>query len=150
MHLDGNKLKGVDVSTGSLGHGLPMAVGLALGAEAQKKSWLTYCSLGDGECDEGTVWEAAMAASHFKVRNLITFEDHNIHGGPGSAVADVIASGGKGCAFTKVGIPDCYCKVGYPEDLYSHYKIDTDGIIEKVRETMGENFEEDEDREDEV
>lgn len=77
MHLDGNKFKGVDVSTGSLGHGLPMAVGLALGAEAQKKSWLTYCSLGDGECDESTVWEAAMAASHFKVRNLITFVDRN-------------------------------------------------------------------------
>lgn len=77
MHLDGNKVKGVDVSTGSLGHGLPMAVGLALGARAQKKSWLTYCILGDGECNEGAVWEAAMAASHFKVRNLITFVDRN-------------------------------------------------------------------------
>lgn len=77
MHLDGNKVKGVDVSTGSLGHGLPMAVGLALGARVQKKSWLTYCILGDGECNEGTVWEAAMAASHFKVRNLITFVDRN-------------------------------------------------------------------------
>jgi len=77
MHLDGNKVKGVDVSTGSLGHGLPMAVGLALGARAQKQSWLTYCILGDGECNEGTVWEAAMAASHFKIRNLITFVDRN-------------------------------------------------------------------------
>lgn len=77
MHLDGNKVKGVDVSTGSLGHGLPMAVGLALGARVQKKNWLTYCILGDGECNEGTVWEAAMAASHFKIRNLITFIDRN-------------------------------------------------------------------------
>lgn len=77
MHLDGNKVKGVDVSTGSLGHGLPMAVGLSLGARVQKKNWRTYCILGDGECNEGTVWEAAMAASHFKIRNLITFVDRN-------------------------------------------------------------------------
>jgi len=77
MHLDSLKVKGVDVSTGSLGHGLPMAVGLALGARLQKKSWLTYCILGDGECNEGTVWEAAMAAAHFKVTNLVTFVDRN-------------------------------------------------------------------------
>jgi transketolase len=77
MHLDGNKVKGVDVSTGSLGHGLPMALGLALGARVQNKIWRTYCILGDGECNEGTVWEAAMAASHFKIRNLITFVDRN-------------------------------------------------------------------------
>ena len=77
MHLDGNKVKGVDVSTGSLGHGLSMALGLALGARVQKKNWRTYCILGDGECNEGTVWEAAMAASHFKIRNLTTFVDRN-------------------------------------------------------------------------
>jgi len=77
MHLDGNKVKGVDVSTGSLGHGLPISVGLALGARVQKKSWLTYCILGDGECNEGTNWEAAMAASQFKTTNLITFVDRN-------------------------------------------------------------------------
>jgi len=77
MHLDGNKVKGVDVSTGSLGHGLSMALGLAMGARVQKKNWWTYCILGDGECNEGTVWEAAMAASHFKIRNLITFVDRN-------------------------------------------------------------------------
>ncbi|HOW83788.1 MAG TPA: transketolase [Spirochaetota bacterium] len=77
MHLDSNKVKGVDVSTGSLGHGLPMSVGLALGARLQKKSWRTYCILGDGECNEGTVWEAAMAASHYKLTNLITFVDRN-------------------------------------------------------------------------
>ncbi|MDA3821252.1 MAG: thiamine pyrophosphate-dependent enzyme, partial [Bacteroidales bacterium] len=77
MHLDGNKVKGVDVSTGSLGHGLPMAVGLALGARLQGKSWLTYCILGDGECNEGSIWEAAMAAAHFKTTNLITFVDRN-------------------------------------------------------------------------
>lgn len=94
--------------------------------------------------------EEAVRKAVEETRRIITFEDHNIHGGLGSAVADVIASSGKGCAFTKVGIPDCYCEVGYPEDLYSHYKIDTDGIIEKVRETMGKDFEEDEEWEDEV
>ncbi len=85
-----------------------------------------------------------------ETRRIVTFEDHNVHGGLGSAVADVIAESGKGCAFEKVGIPDCYCEVGYPEDLYSHYKLDTDGIIDKVREVMGKDFEEDDDWEDEV
>jgi len=77
MHLDSAKVRGVDVSTGSLGHGLPMAVGLALGARVQKQDWKTYCILGDGECNEGSVWEAAMAAGHFRTTNLITFVDRN-------------------------------------------------------------------------
>lgn len=77
MHLDSAKVRGVDVSTGSLGHGLPMAVGLALGARVQKKDWRTFCILGDGECNEGSVWEAAMAAAHFKVTNLVTLVDRN-------------------------------------------------------------------------
>lgn len=77
MHPDSLKIPGVDVSTGSLGHGLPMAVGLSLAARYKKKNWYTYCILGDGECNEGSVWEAAMAASHFKLTNLITFVDRN-------------------------------------------------------------------------
>ena len=77
MHLDSLKVKGVDVSTGSLGHGLPLAAGLALGARVQQQPWRTYCILGDGECNEGTVWEAAMAISHYKLTRLITFIDRN-------------------------------------------------------------------------
>ncbi|MCG8472291.1 MAG: transketolase [Desulfobacterales bacterium] len=77
MHLDASKVVGVDVSTGSLGHGLPMAVGLALGAQTQGATWKTYCILGDGECNEGSVWEAAMAASHFKLTNLVILVDRN-------------------------------------------------------------------------
>ncbi|MBF0117962.1 MAG: transketolase family protein [Desulfobacterales bacterium] len=83
-------------------------------------------------------------------RRIVTIEDHNIIGGLGSAVAEVIAASGKGCAFTKVGIPDCFCEVGYPEDLCNYYKLDADGIMDKVREVMGKDFEEDEDWEDEV
>jgi len=77
MHLDAAKVKGVDCSTGSLGHGLSMAIGLALGARLRGKSWKTWCVLGDGECDEGSVWEAAMSAAHFKVSNLVTIVDRN-------------------------------------------------------------------------
>ena len=93
--------------------------------------------------------EAILAAVQ-DTRRLVTFEDHNIIGGLGTAVADVIAESGKGCAFQKVGIPDEYSMIGYPEDIQNHYKIDTDGILDKVREIMGRDFEEDEDWEDEV
>ena len=77
IHLDANKVPGVDASTGSLGHGISIALGTALAARAMKKDYWTYCILGDGECDEGQVWEAAMAAAHFGVTNLITFVDRN-------------------------------------------------------------------------
>jgi len=77
MHLDGNKVPGVDTSTGSLGHGLSVAVGMALGARLQKKDWRVFCVVGDGECNEGSIWEAAMSAAHFKVNNLIAFVDRN-------------------------------------------------------------------------
>ncbi|NLB36997.1 MAG: transketolase [Clostridiales bacterium] len=77
IHLDSNKVVGVDASTGSLGHGLPIALGTALAARVLGRSYKTYCILGDGECDEGSNWEAAMAAAHFKVTNLISFVDRN-------------------------------------------------------------------------
>ena len=94
--------------------------------------------------------EDAVLKAITETRRIITFEDHNVHGGLGTAVADVVAASGKGCAFEKVGIPDCFCVVGYPEDLYSHYGLDTNGIVDKVREVMGKDFEEDENWEDEV
>ncbi|NPA36428.1 MAG: transketolase family protein [Chlorobi bacterium] len=85
-----------------------------------------------------------------ETRRIVTVEEHNIIGGLGTAVADVIAESGKGCAFTKIGLKDEFAEIGYPEDLYSYYKLDADGIIEKVREIMGKDFEEDEDWDDEV
>ena len=83
-------------------------------------------------------------------RRIITFEDHSTVGGLGSAVAEVIAESGKGCAFRRVGLPDEYSMIGYPEDIMNHYEIDTDGIMKNVRDLLGIEFEEDEDWEDEV
>ncbi len=94
--------------------------------------------------------EAAILRAVTETRRIITFEDHSVIGGLGTAVADVIAASGKGCAFEKVGIPDEFSLVGYPEDLYAHYKLDTNGIIDRVRAVMGKDFEEDENWDDEV
>ena len=94
--------------------------------------------------------EQAILKAVEDTRRLVTFEDHNVIGGLGTAVADVIAASGKGCAFTKVGLPDEYSIIGYPEDILNYYGTDTDGIIAKVRELMGRDFEEDEDWEDET
>ncbi len=77
MHPDCNKVIGCDASAGSLGHGLSMAVGLGLGARRLNKSWKTVCLMGDGECCEGSVWEAAMSAGHFKLGNVIGIVDRN-------------------------------------------------------------------------
>lgn len=85
-----------------------------------------------------------------QTRRIITVEDHNVIGGLGSAVAEVMAESGKGCAFIRLGIPDTFSIIGLHEDLMAHYKIDTNGIVENVRELMGRDFEEDENWEDEV
>ncbi|HOX31051.1 MAG TPA: transketolase [Spirochaetales bacterium] len=77
MHLDSTKVKGVEASTGSLGHGLAVGLGMALGARVKGESWRTFVLLGDGECDEGAVWESAMAAAHFKATNLVVIVDRN-------------------------------------------------------------------------
>lgn len=77
MHPDSNKVIGCDVSTGSLGHGLSIAAGLGLGSRYLKKDYKTVCLLGDGECCEGSVWEAAMSIAHYKLTNVITVVDRN-------------------------------------------------------------------------
>ena len=76
-HPDMKKLLGIEMSTGSLGHGLSVAIGVALSARLEGAEWRTYCLLGDGELDEGTVWEAAMSAAHYKLGNLIAIVDRN-------------------------------------------------------------------------
>jgi transketolase len=76
-HCDMNKTPGIDMTTGSLGQGLSSATGLALAAAANGYNCYTYCIMGDGECDEGNIWEAAMAAAHYKLDHLIGFIDNN-------------------------------------------------------------------------
>ncbi|MFC1474500.1 transketolase, partial [bacterium] len=77
MHPDMNKVPGIDMSSGSLGHGLSIGVGLCIGARLNKESWRSFVVLGDGECNEGSVWEAAMSASHYKLGNLTAIVDRN-------------------------------------------------------------------------
>jgi transketolase len=77
MHPDMNKIPGCDMSTGSLGHGLAVGIGMALAGRADDKDYRVYVVLGDGECQEGTVWEAAMIGSHLKLNRLTAIVDRN-------------------------------------------------------------------------
>ncbi len=76
-HVSHKGIPGVELSTGSLGHGLGVAVGMALGAKMDGASWRTFAVLGDGECDEGSVWEAALQARQYGLDHLIAVVDHN-------------------------------------------------------------------------
>jgi len=72
-----NKKYGIEFSNGSLGMGLSLGVGVSLAAIKKKKNYKTFVLIGDGECNEGSVWEAAMSASHFKLNNLTAILDNN-------------------------------------------------------------------------
>lgn len=76
-HPDCNKTPGVDMNTGSLGQGISLAMGLALAAKHAKADYKVYTVIGDGECQEGLVWEAAMAAAHYKLDNFVVMLDYN-------------------------------------------------------------------------
>ena len=76
-HPNMNYVPGVDMSTGSLGQGLSAAVGMALGAKYQNKDFRVYALMGDGEIQEGQIWEACMAAAHYKLDNLVAIVDNN-------------------------------------------------------------------------
>ena len=76
-HPDRKHIPGVDMSSGSLGQGISAAVGMALSAKLQKKDYRVYTLLGDGEIEEGQVWEAAMFAGHRKLDNLVVIVDNN-------------------------------------------------------------------------
>ena len=84
-----------------------------------------------------------------ETRRILTVEEHNVLGGLGDAVASVIAESGMGCVFRKHGLQDTFAAIGYAEDLYAHYQLDANGIVDKVREMMGREYEPDEDWEDE-
>ena len=76
-HPDMNKIKGIDFSSGSIGHGLSVGVGMSLGARVDKEKYRTFILMGDGELQEGQVWEAAMSAASFKLGNLVAIVDNN-------------------------------------------------------------------------
>lgn len=76
-HLTHHNVPGVELSTGSLGHGLPIACGMALAAKRDKKNYRVYVILSDGECNEGSIWEAAMFAAQFQLDNLVVVIDYN-------------------------------------------------------------------------
>jgi transketolase len=76
-HPDMKKVPGIDFSSGSLGHGLSVAFGMALAGRMQKRDYRAYCMLGDGELNEGQIWEAAMAAGHYRLQGLIAIVDRN-------------------------------------------------------------------------
>jgi transketolase len=76
-HPTKEKIPGIEASTGSLGHGLPIGAGLALASKMDKNNSRTFVLLGDGECNEGSVWEAAMGASKNRLDNLIALVDYN-------------------------------------------------------------------------
>ena len=76
-HVSHKGVPGVEVSTGSLGHGLGVGTGMALGAKMDGAQWRTYVVLGDGECDEGSVWESALQAAQYKLDRLIVVVDYN-------------------------------------------------------------------------
>lgn len=76
-HPDMRKVPGIDFSSGSLGQGLSVSVGMALGGKMSQKDFTVYCMLGDGELNEGQIWEAAMSASRFRLNNLVAIVDRN-------------------------------------------------------------------------
>ncbi len=76
-HPDSKKLPGIEASTGSLGNGISQAVGMALAAKVLKKHYKVFCIVGDGEMQEGLVYEALMAAGHYRLSNLIVIVDNN-------------------------------------------------------------------------
>ena len=76
-HVSHKGLNGIELSTGALGHGLSIGIGMALNAKIDNKDYNTYVILGDGECNEGSIWEAVMFASHKKLDNLIAIIDKN-------------------------------------------------------------------------
>jgi transketolase len=76
-HVSHKGIPGVEVSTGSLGHGLAIAAGMALSAKLTGGSWRTFVLMSDGECDEGSVWEAALFAAHHQLAGLVALVDYN-------------------------------------------------------------------------
>ncbi|HTX52654.1 MAG TPA: transketolase [Candidatus Baltobacteraceae bacterium] len=100
-HPDMNKTPGVDSTSGSLGNGISIGLGMTLAGRVNQQSYFTYVIAGDGEIQEGIVWEAAMAAAHYRAGTLIVFVDHNGYqsGGPVASISGLGAILPKWAAF---------------------------------------------------
>jgi transketolase len=88
-HPGSRKVPGIEASTGSLGHGMPMAVGMALGLKIRDAEPRVICIVGDGECNEGAIWEAAMLAAHHQLGNLTCIVDFNHSGDRALTLGDL-------------------------------------------------------------
>jgi transketolase len=127
-HCDRNKTIGIDMTTGSLGQGISTAIGVALGNRLNKRRNYVYLILGDGELNEGQIWEGVLFANHFKVDNLIAFVDYNKQQLDGYT-KDIMDLGDVAAKFTSFG--------WHAQDIDGH---DTDAIydaIEKAKTVKG-------------
>lgn len=124
-HPDAKKVPGIDASTGSLGQGISIAVGMALGAKAQHKDIKVYTLLGDGELQEGQVWEACMAAASYHLDNLTVIIDNNglqIDGTNDQVMSlGDLSSKFKAFGFDVLELPDG----NHPEEVLAAYSIST-------------------------
>jgi transketolase len=128
-HCDRNKTPGVDMTTGSLGQGISTAIGIALGNRLDGRDNITYLILGDGECDEGQVWEGALFAAHQRLDNLVAFVDYNKQQLDGYT-RDVLDLGDLAGKFASFGWHAQEVDGGSVAEIYN--------AVEKAREVKGQ------------
>jgi len=131
-HPDRNKVPGVEASTGSLGHGLPAAVGKALARKIQQKPGRIFCLVGDGECNEGSIWEACLLAAHHKLANLCLIVDYN------HSTDRALSLEGLALKFQAFGFDTTYISGHNPRDIeialqHQHLKKPTAVIAETTK-----------------
>ena len=127
-HCDRNMTPGIDMTTGSLGQGMSTAIGVALGNRMDKRGSWTYLILGDGELDEGQVWEGALFANQFKLDNLIAFVDYNKQQLDGYT-RDIMDLGDVAAKFENFG--------WHAQDIDGHDVEAIYGAIEAAKEAKG-------------
>lgn len=127
-HCDMNLTPGVDMTTGSLGQGISTAIGLALGNRLDNRDNKVYFILGDGECDEGQIWEGALFASHWKLDNLIGMVDYNKQQLDGYT-KDVLNLGDLRAKFETFG--------WYAQSVDGHNVEEIYNAMQKAKETKG-------------
>lgn len=157
-----NSLPGVEMNSGSLGHGLPVCVGMALAGKLDQAPYRVYTVMGDGELAEGSVWEGAMAAGHYHLDNLcavvdmycvkpldkdailalapkvtgfVTVEEHAPFGGLGSMVSQIVAAS---CPRKVVNLtlPDAPVITGNSKEVFDTYGLNAEGICVACRRVL--------------